>query len=95
MGTAWWRGGGCGFCIREGGQKGAGMNLMHFPPALAVRRAIRITNTQAEKERRRGRERAPQTQRAGGNRMYFSDNNTEPIEDARRRTFIPALPHLW
>lgn len=30
-----------------------------------------------------------------GNRMYFSDNNREPIEDARRRTFIPALPHLW
>lgn len=28
-------------------------------------------------------------------RMYFSDNNVEPIEDARRRTFIPALPHLW
>lgn len=70
------------------------MNLMHFSPALAVRRAIRITNTQAEKGTEEGREGASDT--AGrGNRMYFSDNNTEPIEDARWRTFIPALPHLW
>lgn len=32
---------------------------------------------------------------APGNRMYFSGTNAEPIRDARRRTFIPALPHLW
>lgn len=53
------------FCIGEGGQKGAGMNLMHFSAALAVRRAIRITNTRAEKEGGVWGVGAPQTRQAG------------------------------
>lgn len=64
--------------------------------AVAVRRAIRITNTGAEKERGGGERGEGASDTPGRrNRMYFSDNNAEPIEDARRRTFIPALPHLW
>lgn len=51
-------------------------------------------NKHAAKKQKK-KERGERFRHTAENRMYFSDNNVEPIEDARWWTFIPALPHLW
>lgn len=73
------------FCIGVGGREDESHAFLILG---AVHHAIRITNMQQKEWGERFRH-------AGENRMYFRDNNVEPIWDARWWTFIPALPHLW
>lgn len=82
--TAWW-GGGCSFAL---GSEGRSDESHTFLTLGAVHHAIRITNMQQKEWTERFKH-------TGENRMYFHDNNAEPIRDARWRTFIPALSHLW
>lgn len=80
--TARW-GGGCGFAL---GSEGRWDESHAFLTLGAVHHAIRITNMQQKEWEESFRH-------TGENRMYFWDNNVEPI--GSMWTFIPVLPHLW